>query len=256
MLVLGLLFSSPAAFAQTPDLGRLITNLKDDDFRVRTQAALALGASKNPRAAEPLCGVLSDRSTTVRAAAAAALGRLALGGEECLQKRLSTESAATVKSAIETALELLGGGEPVFTKETLYYVAVGKLTDKSGRTTPAFERAVRSHMQSAGNELGTFAFAPANETSTRASERLKKHPKVKAFFLSPRLGPFVYAGGNLTVRLEIAIFSYPDKALLGNFAVPLTQEDVPTTDVASENDLVNMAAERCIVKFAKIALGL
>src|SRR5262245_5740364 len=37
-----------------------------DDFRVRTQAALALGASKNKKAIDPLCKGLEDSSTAVR----------------------------------------------------------------------------------------------------------------------------------------------------------------------------------------------
>lgn len=71
---------APGAWAQA-SLDRLITALKSGgDFRVQTQAALALGASKNQGAVAPLCGALSDPNTTVRAAAAAALGKLALGG--------------------------------------------------------------------------------------------------------------------------------------------------------------------------------
>src|SRR5262245_45547724 len=63
-----------------------------DDFRVRTQAALALGASKSKRAVDPLCRGLEDSNQTVRAASAAALGKLKQGGEDCLSKRLDNES--------------------------------------------------------------------------------------------------------------------------------------------------------------------
>src|SRR5688572_7268425 len=85
------LFSASAS-AQAASLERLIDTLKNGaDFRVRTQAALALGASKNQGAVAPLCSGLSDPNTTVRAAAALALGKLALGGTECLTARLNTE---------------------------------------------------------------------------------------------------------------------------------------------------------------------
>jgi HEAT repeat protein len=61
----------PASAADKID--KLSSQLKSaDDFRVRTQAALALGASKSKRALKPLCAGLEDSSATVRAASAAA----------------------------------------------------------------------------------------------------------------------------------------------------------------------------------------
>src|SRR4051794_19439286 len=98
---LGFVAARPA-FAEPPvDVGRLVQNLASgSDFRIRTQAALALGASKSASAVEPLCAGLADTNATVRAASAAALGRLHLGGTECLQKRLANEASDTVKSAI------------------------------------------------------------------------------------------------------------------------------------------------------------
>jgi HEAT repeat protein len=50
-------------------LVELATKLKTDkDFRVRTQAALALGVSQSERAVPPLCAGLQDENHTVRAA--------------------------------------------------------------------------------------------------------------------------------------------------------------------------------------------
>src|SRR3954453_615218 len=77
LVLLGSLLWTGAARAQASDLERLIYNLANsEDFRVRTQAALALGASKSERAVVPLCSGLGDPNTTVRAASAAALGAL------------------------------------------------------------------------------------------------------------------------------------------------------------------------------------
>jgi hypothetical protein len=256
LVALGLLLVCAVATAQQADLERALTNLRHEDFRVRTQAALALGASKNERATPPLCRALEDANVSVRAAAAAALGRLALGGDECLEKRLETESNASVKAAVQRALELLDGGEPVFTADVRFYLALGKLADKSGRTGTVLARLVRKGMTSAGGTLDVFAFAPGHETPQRAKERVSKHPKVKGFYLAPRLPPFEYKDGNLTVRLEIAMFSYPDKAMVGAYSVRLTQPDVSKPDPDSENDLVTMCAERAIEKFSKIAATL
>jgi hypothetical protein len=111
-------------------------------------------------------------------------------------------------------------------------------------------------MKSAGSSVDTFALAPRHESPARAKERVGKHPRVKAYFLAPRLPAFEYEGGNLTVRLEIAMFSYPDKAMLGAYSVKLTQPDVSKPDPTSEDELVAMAAERAIEKFSKIVLSL
>lgn len=252
-MAFAVVLASSVARADDADVRRALPNLKHEDFRVRTQAALALGASKSDRAVTPLCGALSDDNVSVRAAAAAALGRLSLGGDECLEKRLQTEDNKNVKSAIEKALEQFDGGEPVFTPDVRYYVAVGKLSDKSGRSGAALERLVRKSVTSSGGNIPIVALAPGHETPAKAKERLSKRPKVKAFFLAPRLPPFEYADGSLTVRLEVAMFSYPEKAMLGAFTVRLTQPDVPKQDTSSENELVALAAERALEKFSRIA---
>src|ERR1041384_6173142 len=128
---LGTLLGSSVARAQASDMERLIYNLANsEDFRVRTQAALALGASKSERAVTPLCSALLDSNTTVRAASAAALGRLAQrSGQACLEKRLGSESSDVVKATIQKALDAIksggaGGAEPAFVTDTKYYVAI------------------------------------------------------------------------------------------------------------------------------------
>ncbi len=250
-VVLALGAASNARAQQPPSVDKLSQNLRDSDFRVRTQAALALGASKAVQAVTPLCGALGDSNTTVRTAAAAALGRLSLGGAQCLEKRLSVERVANVKSAIQKALDLIA--EPKIGPETRFYVAIAKLTDKSGRAPGDLDQRVRSGMMSAGKGMKLFAFAPPSETADQAKTRVKRHPALKGFYLAPRLPAFEYANASLTIRLEIAMFSYPERALIGNYGVRLTQPDVESKDVASENDLVTMAAERALEKFAKLA---
>lgn len=235
------------------ELQRILANLKHDDFRVRTQAALALGASKQSGAVSALCRVLSDTSAPVRAAAAAAIGRLALqAGLACLEQRYALESTSTVRSAIERSVELVYSGFRI-TSETRVYVAIAALADQSGRPSQDLPGIARSSMLTAGRSFPEFAFAPAWEDVSLAKRRLQGHPRVKAFYLSPRLPAFEYRSGDLVVRLEIALFSYPEKSLLGNFSVKLTQPDVQANDPESELDLVKTAAERAIQKFARLA---
>src|SRR5262245_16335962 len=84
----------------------LIDRLKADDFRVRTNAALQLGASNDVAAVQPLCGALDDSSDVVRSAAAVALKRL--GKNEalpCLKAHKDREGKDEVKLQITRAIE-------------------------------------------------------------------------------------------------------------------------------------------------------
>src|SRR5258708_36533211 len=79
-----------------------------DDFRVRTNAALALGASNDDAAVSPLCGGLDDPSDVVRQAVAVALKRLGRGNAvDCLRRRSDVEPRAAVKLEIQRALDAL-----------------------------------------------------------------------------------------------------------------------------------------------------
>lgn len=222
-----------------------------DDFRVRTQAALALGASRSTRAVTPLCRGLDDSNTTVRAAAAAALGKLHLGGTSCLEARYKEESSASVRSVIKKALaRIAGGAEPTITHSTHYYIAIGKTTDHTGRGGHEVDEMVRSAMTQETTSLDGYVVAPKKETKTQARHRLSKYPQLKAFYLSAKVLKPRYSGGNLTIKVEVAIFTYPGKALKGTIPVNLTQQDVPSRDTDSEDQLIKMAASRAMEKFA------
>jgi hypothetical protein len=260
LLFLGTLLLPVAAFAQGSDLQRLIYNLaNNEDFRVRTQAALALGASKNEKAVMPLCSALADSNTTVRAASAAALGRLALrSGQDCLQKRLGSETSDVVKATIQKAIDAIKGGgagnaEPVFDSDSKFYISIGKTTDKTGRNSQEVDGIVRSAMSAKLGQTAGFVAAPATETQAEAKKRLAAHAGVKGFFLSPGVAPPDYSNGNLKVKIEVAMLSYPEKNLIGSFSVNLTEPGVSPGSTENENDLIRMAAERAIDKFATIA---
>jgi hypothetical protein len=256
---LGMLCWSSAARAQTTDVDRLIYNLANsEDFRVRTQAALALGASKSERAISPLCSALADYNTTVRAASAAALGRLALrSGQECLEKRLGVESSDVVKATIEKALDAIksggaGGAEPAFVSDTKFYISVGKTSDKTGRGTGEVDGIVRAAMTAKVGQTPGFLAAPAGETKDQAKKRLGAHAGVKGFFLSPVITA-EYTGDSLKVKIEVAMASYPDNVVFGNFSLFLKEGGVSPGSTSEENDLIRAVAERAVEKFAPIA---
>jgi hypothetical protein len=244
-----LLFSvvSFAKISKTDDLTRSLKN--SDDFRVRTQAALALGGSGSASAVQPLCGALEDENTTVRAAAAAAIGRLHLGGDDCLERRRKVESNATVKSAIKQAVDVLRSEpEPEFTTQTRFYVAVGKATDNSGRSGDEVDNILRKGMHDAARATENVLLAPATETAALAKKRLAAHKGVKGLLMLPRVAAPQYAEKSLKLRVEVAYFTYPGKSLLGMLNIPLTAQGVRAKNRDIEDQLIVAAAERAIEK--------
>jgi hypothetical protein len=247
-----LLAAAPPALAETDRVARMSEQLRqNEDFRVRTQAALALGASKDRRAVEPLCAGLDDSNTTVRAAAAAALGKLSLGGLDCLTAHQPKEENSSVASVIDKAIDRIRAGtRPVISADTRDYVAIGDLTDKTGRSGSALNEHVRSAIERASNKLDGCLVAPAAETPADAKATLKKWKALKAFFLWPKALPPEYGGGKLTIKFEISVFTYPGKALKGTIPLKLTLPDVGSVDIASEDDLFGRAAESAFERFA------
>ncbi len=71
LCVLAALLALPSTSWAGDSVAKLArTLLRSDDFRLRTQAALALGASGSDKAVKPLCKGLDDKTDAVRAAVA------------------------------------------------------------------------------------------------------------------------------------------------------------------------------------------
>jgi hypothetical protein len=239
---------------ETPEkISRMADRLhNEEDFRVRTQAALALGSSKHKKAVDALCRGLDDSNTSVRAAAAAGLGKLAMGGLDCLKSHVNSESSDSVKLVLERAIEKVKHGlRPSVTAETKYYVAVGPTTDKTGRSSNDVDDIVRAAVEQASGSLDGCVIAPRDEKTSEAGALTKKWKRLHAFFLWPKVNAPDYSGGKLTLRFEIAIFTYPGKALKGTIPVKLTMPDVSSPDKSSENDLIQRAAETAFERFTQ-----
>lgn len=240
----------------------LAKQLKDDDYRVRTQAALALGATNDEAAVKPLCEALGDSNSSVRVAAAAALGKLAKqSGLTCLQSASSKESTPSVKSQIDKSIAGLQSGSsssasspPPPGANTKYYVAI-QVTNKTSRSAADIEKIVRGAMVSKILAKSGYAVAPSSETSTQGGQ-IVKSKKLKGFFLIATVEAPSYSGTDLTQIVRVSMWTYPDKALQGEFSPKLTQSDTPKQDTDSENALMKMCVENAIESFQKVVASL
>jgi hypothetical protein len=240
-------------------LGFLIEQLKNaSDFRLRTQAALALGGSDDPTAAQPLCDALDDASDSVRSAAAAALGKLKNPlGLGCLKAHLDDETNPSVRSVIERSAQLLQGGAgksstpPAPGPGDTYYVSVGPVTDRTGRGDSSVGKLVATAMQDKLLSFGGFAVAPSGETPAVAKRVLKKHG-LKGFLLQTRVEPPHSSGNTLTVEVRVTLWTYPGRALQGEFSPKLTMSGAFAGDTEAEDNLIKMAVERAVESFARV----
>jgi hypothetical protein len=235
---------------------------KGDDFRVRTQAALALGASNDDAAVKPLCDALGDSNEAVRTAAAAALGKLAKpAGLPCLKAAEGKEKNASTKAQIKKSVAALNsaGGAGVATPpppgpDAKFYVAI-EITNKTSRPAAEVDAIVRGAMQSKLLSKTGYAVAPKGETQAQGSQ-IVKSKKLKGFLLLATVEPPIYEGGNLTQIVRVSMWTYPGKALQGEFSPKLTQSDTPKGDTQSENLLMKMCVENAIETFNKVALSM
>lgn len=244
-----------ATAASGAGLSENIRLLKEsDDFRVRTQAALSLGTTATKKAVPPLCRALDDENRTVRIAAATALSRLNQGGADCLASRRSKEPDDKVVAAIEKALAVLnglGGAEPTIGPETAYFVAVDKLAGPERLSGP-----VRTAFVRIGQKDPKVAFAPAGQSAGEANKILAQYKGATGFQLTPRLSRPSYEGGTLSVKISIAILTYPGGALVGSYSKTVGMQGISAPDTESENELVVLVAEEAMKQFLQIAPSL
>ncbi len=92
------------------DRGTLSRVLREgEDFRVRVQAAFAIGNTRDPMMRPQLERALRDEHPAVRAAAATALGRLGSARAIPALERVLSDSAPAVRSQAQRSLEQLRG---------------------------------------------------------------------------------------------------------------------------------------------------
>ena len=207
----------------------LVGRLKADDFRVRTNAALALGQSGDDSAVPALCGAIGDSSVVVRQAVVAALEKLAKpAAVGCLQGagrgRIERRGEARDRPRAGQDRrqrrwrrwwwERAVGGPPPTVAGAKYYVSISPVANQTGRPDADITRVVGGAVRSKLVELRGYQLAPDQESPEQARAAIGKR-KLTGYYLSIRVERFDYSDGNLRVRVKVAVFSYPGKDLRG-----------------------------------------
>jgi hypothetical protein len=230
-----------------------------DDFRVRTNAALALGATNDDSAVAPLCAGLGDPSDVVRQAVAVALKRLARSTSvECLKNRASIERSASVKDQIHRAIDSIttsanagasSGASPTVANAR-FYVALSRVANHTSRTAGEVERIVHDAVAAKLAESGTYELAPASESVDTAKVTLTKR-RLKGYYLAISVDKFDYSDEGLRVRVKIAVFSYPGRDLRGEVPSGAMLPGARPGDRAAEDQLMSVVAARAAELFTQ-----
>jgi hypothetical protein len=235
---------------------------KPDDFRVRTNAALALGATDDDDAVSPLCTGLDDPSEVVRQAVAVALKRLGrASAHDCLERRAAVETNTSVKAQVKRTLDALdaaaastGGAtrEPPapIAANAKYYVSVSRITNHTTRPAADIERIVGGAIASKLADIGEYQLAPPGETNAAAKAALAKR-KLKGYYLGVSVDNLDYSEGSLRVRVKIAVFSYPGRDLRGEVPAGATLPGARPGDSGAEEQLMSVVAARAAELFAQ-----
>lgn len=214
------------ARAQAERVPFLTEKLRDPDFRVRTNAALALGATNADGAVTPLCGALDDGTEVVRQAAAAGMQRLnRKSALPCLQDHAKLESNETVRGQIAraiTALETNGiGGEPPAQQpppasgspsengNAKYYVQIAAVANRTDRPNAEIDALVRRALTERLEAHGAFQLAPKDESIAAAKKAMSKRKLKNGFYLAVS----VSANGAGGAQINMSVFTYPSKNL-------------------------------------------
>lgn len=232
-----------------------------DDFRVRTNAALALGATGDDAAVMPLCSGLGDPSELVRQAVAVAIKRLARGASlDCLRKRFALETNAAVKLQIQRAIDAVeaSGGSAVsngasaapYVAEAKYYVSISPIANNTTRPGAEIDHTVRTAIASKLAQIGAFQLAPTGESNDVAKTIITKR-RLKGFYLAVSVDKLDYSEGNLRVRVKIAVFSYPGKDLRGEVPAGATLPGARPGDKGAEDELIALVSGRAAELFAE-----
>jgi hypothetical protein len=208
------------ADSRTDFLVRMLAS--SDQFRVRTQAALALGSRPpEPAAVKALAGALKDEHPAVRSASAGALELLkdptALSPLRAARKDKDSSVRGAIEHAI-AALETASSGAIARTAQddsagsSTFYVAVGTPSAQAALPAPAL-RSLRELVVKQVSELDGVRLAPENENQAAAAGVLRK-TKLIGYYLDSAVTKIEQRpDGALRAQVSVIVGTYPGRAM-------------------------------------------
>lgn len=187
-----------------------------DQFRVRTQAALALGARPpEPAAVKALANALKDEHPAVRSACAGALELLHDPSSLVALKAARKDRDTGARSAIEHAIAVLekaGPATPEPSGSSTFYVAVGTPSSQLGLAPPSL-RELREHVVKEVSGLSGVRIAPENEGQAAATSVLRSK-KLVGYYLDSSVTKIEQKpDGALRAQVSIIVGTYPGRAM-------------------------------------------
>ena len=197
---------TPGAWGD-PDQSELVQQLsRSSDFRMRVQAALQLGKSKDTRATRPLVKALDDENVSVRAAAAAALKTL--GDPEALPalKQSRLDRSPIVRQQVQESIVSL----ETRMKEVRVLVQVGMMKDRSAsgkQAVAVLDHASRKTLQS----MPTINVVGDSDDVMSVAKRRN----LPAVMMTGSIRSLDAQGEFYTAKVEYVLHKMPEQAIAG-----------------------------------------
>jgi len=235
-LMVAVLLATSSAEGAPPSVADLASRLKNgEDFRVRVQAALELGKTRDPDALDPLIAALGDQHASVRAASAAGLAEL--GDADAIpalkQRRLDRSDAVRkqIRQSLEE-LEALAAGEP---RPARLLIKIGQMKNQTAVKSKQIEAELEQESRKKLDELPGVRVIPRNEKD-------KKSDKLPVVLVSGHIQRLQASRDGSDVvysaSVEYILHTMPDESIAakvsGSASGTLTQEEAKDEARAAE----------------------
>lgn len=210
---------SVAADSRVELLARMLET--SSQFRVRTQAALALGSmAPEARAIRALSAGLKDDHPAVRAASAGALELLKDASALPALRNARSDRDAVVRNAVNHAIATIERASAAEQRaqqvdsrggRAQFYVAVGTPSSSVALASAAL-RNVREHVVKQVGALDGVRIAPEHEAAS-AADKIVKGQKLTGYYLDSAITKLEERQGGLRAQVSIIVGTYPGRAM-------------------------------------------
>jgi hypothetical protein len=211
-------------------------------FRVRAQAALALGSgSPDESAVNALAYALrKDDHPAVRAASASALERLRATNQLSALKEALRDQDKAVRAAAKRAVEELSRVATVKQQPSslpssgpsMFYVGVGTPATQAQGLSPNLLRVLRDHVAREVMQFSGVRLAPEKETPAAAERELKTQRLTGYYIDSSVTSVETRPDGSIRAQVSVIVGTYPGRDMRAMLSGAATISGVGTGDAA------------------------